>query len=386
MNRSGGMALRLIVIAILTIEVLAGSAMAGLWPTDNPEGTVHVSESPGGLPPKLVFAADQPVTQLSSLLSQPGVMDDLRELKAGIALSLPDLSTERGDVADQLNEAGIPVTAWLTLPGKQGYYLNAGNEPEVAAHFAEFERWTAKHKLRWAAIGLDIEPNIQDFSAVQSSKVRVAARLARRYFESERVQRAKKSYAALIRTIQSHGYFVETYQFPFIADERKMHSTLLERLAGIVDVRGDREVLMLYTSFNPKMDSALIWVYGPEAQAIAVGSTAGSNADSRFVPLNWREFSRDLIVAHHFSSEIGVYNLAGCIQQGFLTRLVTLDWHREIIIPAASIRKAIQFRTRVQRAIWIGSHLVYLAAVMILAGAAVFWRRGKRRIPSALQT
>jgi hypothetical protein len=30
---------------------------------------------------------------------------------------------------------------------------------------------------------------------------------------------------------------VETHQFPFIADERRVHSTLLERLAGIVDVR-----------------------------------------------------------------------------------------------------------------------------------------------------
>jgi hypothetical protein len=30
---------------------------------------------------------------------------------------------------------------------------------------------------------------------------------------------------------------VETHQSPFIADERRVHSTLLERLAGIVDVR-----------------------------------------------------------------------------------------------------------------------------------------------------
>jgi hypothetical protein len=40
-----------------------------------------------------------------------------------------------------------------------------------------------------------------------------------------------------------------------------------------VDVRGEREVLMVYTSFNQSLDSALIWVYGPDAQAIAVGST-----------------------------------------------------------------------------------------------------------------
>jgi hypothetical protein len=101
--------------------------------------------------------------------------------------------------------------------------------------------------------------------------------LVRRYFELDKVRRAKESYGVLIREIQSHGYPVETYQFPFIADEREMHTTLLERLARIVDVRGDMEVLMLYTSFNPKIDSALILAYGPQAQAIAIGSTAGSD-------------------------------------------------------------------------------------------------------------
>jgi hypothetical protein len=33
-----------------------------------------------------------------------------------------------------------------------------------------------------------------------------------------------------------------------------------------VDVRGDREVLMVYTSFNQSLDSAWIWAYGvPES-------------------------------------------------------------------------------------------------------------------------
>jgi hypothetical protein len=56
-----------------------------------------------------------------------------------------------------------------------------------------------------------------------------------------------------------------------------------------VDVRGDREVLMLYTSFNQSLDSALIWVYGPDAQAIAVGSTTGPTSDPHFARLNWEE-------------------------------------------------------------------------------------------------
>jgi hypothetical protein len=169
---------------------------------------------------------------------------------------------------------------------------------------------------------VDIEPNIQDFATLrQGSKWHLFLTLLGRYVDVRRVRDAKYTYSALIREIRSHGYQVETYQFPFIADERAVRSSVLERLTGIVDVRGDREVLMLYTSFNQSLDSALIWVYGPDAQAITVGSTTGPTSDPHFARLNREEFSRDLKVANHFSHVIGVYNLEGCVRQGFLARL-----------------------------------------------------------------
>ena len=139
---------------------------------------------------------------------------------------------------------------------------------------------------------------------------RLMGTLIRRCFDAGRVNRARAAYAALIARIQAAGYPVETYQFPFIADERKVHSALLERLFGIVDVRGDREVFMTYTSFNHAIDSALIWEYGPETQALAVGSTAGdAQPGARFAPLSWDEFSHDVMVARHFSPIVGVYSL-----------------------------------------------------------------------------
>ncbi len=165
-----------------------------------------------------------------------------------------------------------------------------------------------------------------------------------------------------------------------------VHSTLLERLAGIVDVRGDREVLMIYTSFNKRLDSALIWVYGPDAQAIAVGVTSGSDAAPRFAPLNWEEFSRDLIVANHFSHVVGVYNLAGCVHQGFLPRLRTMNWNQPVEIPAESIRRATQLRARIQRAIWLVAHLPYFAAAILIAIIWILvWRR-RRRFQRLLRT
>jgi hypothetical protein len=372
-------AVRKYVLPGLVLTAVASlSIMAAPEPVNRPPGNIEVSGGKEAGPPDLVFACDGPTSELESLFSDPGVISNLQDLKAGIAVALPDLSADRARLVQQLNQAGIPVTAWLALPGDKGYYLNAGNAPEATARFVDFKEWSVAHGLRWAAIGLDIEPDIREFAALrQGSKWHLALTLIGRYFDWGRVHRAKDAYSALIRQIQADGYRVETYQFPLIVDERKVRTTLLERLAGIVDVRGDLEVLMIYTSFNHKLDSALIDVYGPDAQGVAVGIISGSGSGTRFAPLNWEEFSRDLIVANHFSHVIGVYNLEGCVRQGFLPRLKTMNWNESVTIPAETIYKATQLRARVQRALWIGSYLpCFIAAILIaLTWIIVRWKR-----------
>jgi hypothetical protein len=136
-------------------------------------------------------------------------------------------------VVRQLNSAGIPVTAWLALPGQQGYYLNASNAAQAEVRFTEFQKWTADSGLRWSGVGLDIEPNVQEFTSI----ARAASAALKRLLDTATVTRARTAYEAFIARIEAAGYHVETYQFPFIADERKVRSTLLERLFGIVDVR-----------------------------------------------------------------------------------------------------------------------------------------------------
>jgi len=218
--------------------------------------------------PQLNFACQMETAALQSLFSDPGVIRDLRQLNAGITLSLIDLSSGRAQVVRQLNSAGIPVTAWLALPRRQGYYLNASNAAQADVRFTDFQKWTADSGLRWSSIGLDIEPNLQEFTSIGGA----AAAAFKRLLDPDTVTRARAAYEAYIARIEAAGYRVETYQFPFVADEREVGSTLLERLFGIVDVRGDREVLMLYSSFNRVADSALIWQYGPSAQLIVVAS------------------------------------------------------------------------------------------------------------------
>ena len=346
--------------------------------------TGDVQISAPAQPPQLMFACELDTAQLQALFADGSVIADLQALHAGVALALGDFSPERAAVVRRLNDAGIPVDAWMALPKDQGYYLNAGNEPEAAARFADFQKWSAQNGLKWAAIGLDIEPNIQEFAAMRDHKLRLVGRLIARYFEPGRVRRARAQYAILIREMQAAGYVVETYQFPFIEDERLAHTTLLERLFGIVDVRGNREVLMLYTSFNHAMDSAVVWSYGQHAQAIAVGSTKSDPAfDAQFPPLNWDEFSHDLLVASHYSHIVGVYSLEGCVKQGFLPKLETMNWNQSAAIPADAVTKVKRMRSRIHMALWVGTNLPWLMLAAIVVIVSFFWRRRSLRRLSA---
>lgn len=58
---------------------------------------------------------------------------------------------------------------------------------------------------------------------------------------------------------------------------------------------------------------------GANARAIAIGSVDGDTSPGTSNgPLDWNEFFRDLIVASHFTTQIGAYDLEGCVHKGFL--------------------------------------------------------------------
>ena len=345
-----------------------------------PDGDIRVQGS--GVRPELFFACDMKTDQLESFFSDASIIASLKELNAGVGLTIQDFSPTRAQLVRRLNQAGIPVVAWMVLPWQQGVYMNARNEPEAAARFAAFESWTAANDLKWAAVGLDIEPNLRDFAAIRNHKLRLAATLLWRSFDAQGVRRAREAYSALISTIRSDGYPVQTYQLNFLADERRVHTTILERLFGIVDVKPDTEVLMIFPSFNHAAGAAVVWSYGQEAQAIDIGSTASSGdpaIDAKFGPLNWDEFSRDLIIASHFSRVVGVYNLQGCIRQGFLERLKTLDWSQSVTIPVSSIRRMAHFRHVVETVLWLVSRLPYFLSAAFVLIAVLLWRHRAKK-------
>jgi hypothetical protein len=329
-------------------------------------------------PPTLSFACELDAPRLTALFDDPSVLADLQALRARVVLMLSDYSAERARVVQLLNGAGLPVVGVPLLPADEGYYFTPDNVPQARASYARFTDWTKEHGLRWDGVGLDIEPDVAVYWQVSRNPWGLVRVLGPRLADTARPARARADYAALVERIHADGWPVENYQFPLIADERRAGSTLLQRVLGLVDVRTDREVYMQYTSFMRGLGPGLLWSYGPEATAIAVGTTGGGPdvpGHPQMPTQTWEEFTRDLRLARHFTHQIYVHSLEGCVWQGFLARLRTFDW-TPAVAPPASARQADLLRRALRTTLWASAHPWLVAGTT--AGAALLRRRRVR--------
>ena len=322
--------------------------------------------------PKLTFFCELAAPALATLFAETTLMRQLTTLGADVSLGILDLSPQRASVVQRLNESGVPTIAWLLLPQEQGYWFGAGNAAQAVSRYANFRRWSQEHHLRWSGIGLDIEPDIREMQNLKTNPWALLPRLAGRALDMERLHRAQLSYTGLVAHIHADGYRVDSYHIPWILDERKAGSTLLQRLAGLVDVPTDREVLMLYTSLGRPWGPAMLWTYGREAQSIGVGVTGGGvELTEAIPPLEWEEFSRDLLLAAQQTKDIHIFSLEGCVRQGFMARLVAFDWGQHASIPSRAAQMALA-RQCLRTGLWVSNHpgliLAGIAASLVLRG------------------
>ncbi|WP_434388574.1 hypothetical protein [Melittangium boletus] len=282
-------------------------------------------------PTRLTFFCELEPGPLTALFQDAAVLGHLRALGASVSLGVLDLTPERADVVRRLGEAGVPVIAWQLLPKDQGYWFNQGNAAHAQARYTDFRAWTATHALRWDGVGLDIEPDIHELTRALQARWRMVPALLPRLWRGARLREAREAYAALVARIRADGHRVDSYQLPFLLDERRARATLLQRLTGVVDVGVDREVWMLYTSLVRPHGPELLASYGPHARGggVGVGITGGGVDVPGLIevpPLTWEEFARDLRLARCFTPDVHVFSLEGCVRQDFLARLRDFDW------------------------------------------------------------
>ena len=335
--------------------------------------------------PDLSFFCELSSDALARLFRDRRVASSLRAMEATVTLGMVDLSPERASVVRHLNALGIPVAAWLLLPEEDGYWLNSGNADAAWVRYGDFHAWRVRNRLRFTRVGLDIEPNIHDVRAARHNVLRLVRMAVPRLFVD--VDEARVLYQGLIRQLRADGFPVDSYVFPFIQNEREAKTSTLQRITGMLDLEVDREICMLYTSFARPDGPALLDLYGPHFPAIAVGVTGGGVEEGLDVPppLTWDEFARDLWLARRHTRDIHVFSLEGCVEQGFLERLVDFDWTPGIAVPADATSRASTLTRRISLALRLLNrpHLSAAAAGAAFAVPAALAAWALRRRPAA---
>lgn len=277
----------------------------------------------------LTFFCELASADLTTTISE-STLETLKEAQAAISLAMLDLSDERATFLAHLQRREIPFTAWLLLEHEEGYWLTADNAEQARRRYTELRRWLRQHGLKPISIGLDVEPPLADSHDLLREGRRALWRLLAKRRSREALTAAQRSYGLLLDEMRRDGYAVESYQFPLIVDERRSRSTLLQRALGFIDIKTDREVLMLYrTLLPPPLGEWLVDVFGPEADAVAVGITGGGvefvleGTGGRLLSLE--QLLLDLRRAARYTPQLYVFSLEGCIERDLLTPLCAAD-------------------------------------------------------------
>jgi hypothetical protein len=316
----------------------------------------------------LTFFCELDAEALEALFENDQIIEHLCALNASVSMGIRDFDDRRVAVVRRLNEAGVPLVAWLLLPEAQGYWFNLDNAQQAVHYYFDFRSWTEEHALQWARIGLDIEPDIREMARLLEGELGVLPTIVRRLLNGQRFRYAHALYAVLVDQIRADGYPVDSYHIPFIVDERRVGSSLLQRTTGLVNIPSDREVLMLYSSFMRPWGHAVLWSYAPDAQSIGVGITGGGVdlLDAKQIaPLNWDELARDLRLAQTWSDDVHIFSLEGAVQQGFLERLRDFDWDTPVAPPLDKARRVAHIRSWARAVLWCSKYPGVIAAGLL---------------------
>jgi hypothetical protein len=281
--------------------------------------------------PKLGFAVELPEEYIDKYFTEE-TFGYIQKLDAGVVIGTVDLSSKRASLVQQLNKRNIPVFLWILLPHEEGYWMNMDNADNSTKRYNEIKSWIGQYNLSVLGLGFDLEADWRNLQEINESKWVLLLESVVSRFKLDALNYAKKVYEGLANQIKSDGYQVQTYTMPLIYDERKIGSTLLERLTGFVDVQNvDTEAPMLYTTLFP-YGLGVLQSYGNISSTVSVGITGGIGSQGGGIYSNFSQFETDLLFAYHNlgASYIGIYSLEGCIDNGYLPQLLTMDWTKQV--------------------------------------------------------
>lgn len=304
--------------------------------------------------PNISFACELNGKDFGDLMSDTSLVKELAEMQVSLVVGLMDFSSERTAAIQMLNEAGIPLVAWLLLPPEEGYWFNMFNGDKALRRYSDFKEWTKRNGLIWKGIGIDLEPDINDARLALKHPWKIAWKAYLRLLDRKSIENGKKYYNELLSLMEADGFQVESYIIPIIFKEREKKTESFQKLLGILDVQTKKEIPMLYTSVinNP----GIIPFYHRPDMPIGLGSTGGGvKIEGIEAPaISWENLERDLLIASALTGEIFIFCLETSVKRGFLPKIKNFDFTR----PAPDMHQEVQEQSRIDK--WFGFILVIL--------------------------
>lgn len=284
---------------------------------------------------RLLFFTELDGAGLLELLQKPQVLEILSQQRMGIAMALYDFTPERIAAVRLLNTHNIYLVAWLALTPSEGLWYNLQNYPQAVEHFRTFRAWADEHKLRFQAIGLDIEPPLDMLTSDENRSLTKLFRILWNARENVLYPAAYAAYSDLVTEAHQANYEVHAYQLPILADDRRVGTSFLQRALDVVEIPADLEIFSCYSSapverFDNDLGGALIASYGDDADGVAVGtiqSASVQQGDETLPPLSWPALKRDLLLAARNLDTIYISSLEGVVERGWLARIAVIDWN-----------------------------------------------------------
>ena len=323
--------------------------------------------------PVISFFNEMNSRDLAIMFEDTTIIETLKKMNAEVRMGLVDLTYDRAEVVKKLNAAGIPVVAWLLLPEDEGYWFNSSNGLLAIKRYRDMKQWAEFNELEFKAIGIDLELDINDGKLIQQNPWNILWMVPPRLYDKSEIEKGRREYAQLIETMQQDGYVVESYYASFIKDETKIGNTAIQQATKFLDIKTDKEIPMLYSSFFGNPDG-YYKVYGEDMglKAVGVGSTGGG-VDTTLPTLSYEQLVHDISMASKFADEVHVFSLEGCVKKGYLMKLADqqfndkLDFNQEQIQAVQKIQKFVKL---VSNALSYPT-IFFLSIMLVVTG--IFW-------------
>ncbi len=322
--------------------------------------------------PQLSFFNEQEGKNLKELFSDTTLIPYLKQINAEIRMGMLDLSPERAVVLKALNDADIPVVAWLLLSKENGYWFHSGNSEQAFERYYEIKKWAEDAGIKFSGIGLDLELDINDMELYQTNKIKLLGKIIGRLYRKKAFIEAKESYNKLIETIRKDGFSIESYYIPYIRYETEKGQSALQQASGFMDLRTDKDIPMLYTSFfgNP-YGTLKVLAIDENLDYVALGSTGGG-VDPSMPSMTWDDLAYDLRLSKD-AKETHIFCLEAAVEKGFLPHLVDFDFSVPVEEYPEQVEAVNSMVKNIIRLSTILSHPTLLFLVIILLIGVIVW-------------